>query len=39
MSVLKKPPDKFITVKCILDKIIIDNKPDCKLKKEDIKNT
>jgi len=38
MSVLKKPPDKFITVKCILDKIIIDDKPNCQLKKEDIKN-
>jgi hypothetical protein len=38
MSVLKKPPDKFITVKCVLDKIIIHDKPDCQLKKEDIKN-
>lgn len=38
MSVFKKPPDKFITVKCVLDKIIIDDKPDCQLKKEDIKN-
>ena len=37
MSVLKKPPDKFITVKCILDKIIIDDKPDNELKKDDIK--
>jgi hypothetical protein len=37
MSVLKKPPDKYITVKCILDKIIIDDKPDNELKKDDIK--
>lgn len=38
MSVLKKPPDKFITVKCVLEKIIIDDEPDNQLKKEDIKN-
>ena len=38
MSVLKKPPDKFITVKCVLDKIIIDDEPNNQLKKEDIKN-
>jgi hypothetical protein len=37
MSILKKPPDKFITVKCVLDKIIIDDKPNCELKKDDIK--
>jgi len=37
MSVLKKPPDKYITVKCVLDKIIIDDKPDNELKKDDIK--
>ena len=38
MSIPKKPPDKFITVKCVLDKIIIDDEPDNQLKKEDIKN-
>ena len=37
MSIPKKPPDKFITVKCVLDKIIIDNKPDNQFKKDDIK--
>ena len=37
MSVLKKPPDKYITVKCILDKIIIDDKPDNELKKMTLK--
>ena len=37
MSISKKPPDKFITVKCGLDKIIIDDKPDNQLKKDDIK--
>jgi hypothetical protein len=36
MSISKKPPDKFITVKCVLDKIIIDDKPDNQLKKDDI---
>jgi len=33
MSIPKKPPDKFITVKYILDKIIIDDKPENQLKK------
>ena len=37
MSIPKKPPDKFVTVKCVLDKIIINDKPDCDLKKDDIK--
>ena len=37
MSIPKKPPDKFVTVKCVSDKIIINDKPDCDLKKDDIK--
>jgi len=37
MSIPKKPPDKFITIKYVLDKIIINDKPDCELKKDDIK--
>ena len=37
MNIPKKPPDKFITIKYVLDKIIINDKPDCELKKDNIK--